>query len=77
MISKALIFEASPLFRKLVNVDIPNFLEFGIVFYNNIKQVVNTFDRVDIACDRYFPNSVKVQTRQGRGSEGTRVTNQW
>ena len=60
MIFKALILEASPLFRKLANVDVPNFHEFGIVFYNNIKQVVNTFDKVDIVCYCYFPNSVKV-----------------
>ena len=76
VISKTLILEVSLLFRKLTNVDVPNFHEFGIVFYSNIKQVANTFDRVVIVFDSYFPkcflNSVK--TRQGRGTEGTRVT---
>ena len=60
VIPKALALEASPLFPNLANVDVPNFHEFGIVFYNNSKQVVNTFDRVDIVCYCYFPNSVKV-----------------
>ena len=76
MISKALILGALPLFCKLANVDAPDFYEFGIVFYSKIKQVVNTLDRFDIVSDCYFPNSVKVETRQGRGVEGTRVTNQ-
>ena len=46
VISKALILEASPLFRKFSNVDVPDFHEFGIVIQNNIKQVANTFGRV-------------------------------
>ena len=29
----------------------------------------------DIAFDRYFLNGLKIQTRAGRGSEGTRITN--
>ena len=64
------------MFRKLAKVDVPNFHEFGIVFYNKIKRVVNTFDRVDIVSYCYFLNGVKAQTRQGKEAEGTRVTNQ-
>ena len=70
VISKALILEASPLFRKFFNVDVPDFHEFGIVIQNNIKQVANTFGRVWSLLSK----QCKSQIRQGRGAEDTRIT---
>ena len=50
-----------------------NFYEFAVVFYNYVIHLVEGFDRLDVVFDRYFKNSLKVQTRKGRGLPGTRV----
>ena len=49
--SIALLVEASPLFYKLA---FPNFHDFLLSIFNNIKEVASTFSRVDIVFDRYF-----------------------
>ena len=50
-----------------------NFHEFAAVFYNYIIRLAEDFDRLDVAFDCYFKNSLKAQTRKGRGSSGTQV----
>ena len=35
--------------------------------FNNIKKLSSGYSRVDIICDRYFNNSLKNLTRNGRG----------
>ena len=71
---KAIILEASPILRKLGNAVVENFHEFAVVFYNYIIRKAVFFNRLDIIFDRHFSNSLKSQTREGRGSSGTRVT---
>ena len=44
-----------------------------LLFYNYVIHLVEGFDRLDVVFDRYFKNSLKVQTRKGRGLLGTRV----
>ena len=70
---KALIVEASPLIRKLSNVTVDNFHEFAVVLYNHVVRLAAGFKRLDVVFDRYFKDSLKAQTRTGRGSGGTRV----
>ena len=67
---KAIIIEASPLIRKLSNVSVDNFHEFAVVFYNHVVRLAGGFNRLDVVFDRYFSNSLKAQTRKGRGSVG-------
>ena len=43
------------------------------MFYHYIIRLAEGFDRLDIVLDHYFMNSLKAQTRKGRGSSGTRV----
>ena len=71
---KAIILEASPILRKLGNAAVENFYEFAVVFYNYVVRKALFFNRLDVIFDRYFKNSLKSQTREGRGSSGTRVT---
>ena len=59
--------------RKLSNVSADNFYEFAVVFYKYVIHLAEGFDRLDVVFDRYFKNSLKAQTRKGRGSSGTRV----
>ena len=49
------------------------FYEFAVVFYKYVIRLAEGFDRLDVVFDRYFKNSLKAQTRKGRGSSGTRV----
>ena len=70
---KAIIMEASPLIRKLSSVLVDNFHEFAVVFYNHVVRLAAGFNRLDVVFDRYFNDSLKAQTRKGRGSGGTRV----
>ena len=65
--------EASPLLCKLSNFSADNFYEFAVVFYNYVIHLAEGFDRLDVVFDRYFKNSLKAQTRKGRGSLDTRV----
>ena len=58
MISKALILEASPLFRKFSNVDVPDFLNLALSF----KTILNRLRIHSVEFDRYFPNSVKAKS---------------
>ena len=69
----AIIVEASPILRKLLNVSADNFYEFAVVFYNYVIRLAGGFDRLDVVFNHYFKNSLKAQTRKGRGSSGTRV----
>ena len=72
--SKAIIIEASPLFRKLSNVTAQNFDELGAIYYHHICCLAKGFERVDVVFDRYFSCSLKAQTRSGRGAAGTRIS---
>ena len=67
---KAIILEASPILRKLANVAVENFHEFAVVFYNYAIRRAECFNRLNVVFDRYFSNSLKSQTREGRGSSG-------
>ena len=49
------------------------FYEFAVVFYKYVIRLAEGFDRLDVVFDRYFKNSLKAQTRKGRGLTGTRV----
>ena len=69
------IVEASPLFRKLSGANVNNFHEFALVFYNQVRTMSKGFFRLDVVFDRYFDNSLKAQTRYGRGIAGTRISN--
>ena len=44
------------------------FYEFAVVFYKYVIRLAEGFDRLDVVFDRYFKNSLKAQTRKGRGS---------
>ena len=70
---KAVIIEASPLFRKLSNVSVENFHDFAVVFYHHVVRLAKGFERLDVVFDRYFNDSLKTQTRIGRGAGGTRA----
>ena len=69
----AIIIEVSSILRKLSNMSADNFYEFAVVFYIYVIRLAEGFDRLDVVFDRYFKNSLKPQTRKGRGSSGTRV----
>ena len=45
-----------------------NFYEFTVVFCNYVIHLAEGFGRLDVVFDRYFKNSLKAQTRKGRGS---------
>ena len=72
VISKVLILEASLLSCKLANVGAPNFHEFGISFTIILNRLRISLIELTLSLI-ITPNSVKAQTRQGRGAEGTRV----
>ena len=59
---KAIIMEASPLFRKLSNASVENFYEFAVVFYHHVVRLATGFSRLDVIFDRYFKNSLKART---------------
>ena len=73
--NNVIIMEASPLLRKLSNASVANFDEFSVVFYNHAVLLVRDCNRLDIVFDQYFSDSLKAQTRTGRGEAGTRVLN--
>ena len=50
-----------------------NFYKISDVFYNYVIRLAEGFDRLDVVFDRYFKNSLKAQTRKGRGLSGTWV----
>ena len=70
---KAVIIEASPVFRKLSEAAVEIFYEFAVVVYNHVTRLAQGFSRLDVIFDRYFESSLKAQTRKGRGSGGTRL----
>ena len=63
--SAALLIELSPMFRS--DTHSGTFEEFTRRLFNNIKKMSSGYSRVDIICDRYFNNSLKNLTRNGRG----------
>ena len=63
--SAALLIELSPMFRS--DTHSGTFEEFTRRLFNNIKKLSSGYSRVDIICDRYFNNSLKNLTRNGRG----------
>ena len=68
-----IIVEAAPILHKLSNVSADSFYEFAVVFYKYVIRLAEGFDRLDVVFDHYFKNSLKAQTRKGRGSSGTWV----
>ena len=64
--SSAIIVELSPLLR--TSVAASTFGEFSTKLMGTINRLSIGYDRVDIICDRYFEDSLKNQTREGRGS---------
>ena len=64
--SSAVIIELSPLLRNSTTSS--TFGEFSTKLLNTINRLSIGYDRVDIICDRYFEDSLKNQTREGRGS---------
>ena len=71
---KAVIIEASPLLRKLSNVNVESFHDFAVTFYRHVVNLAKGSSRVDIIFDRYFDHSIKAQTRKGCDTLGTRIT---
>ena len=68
-ISSAILIELSPILRLDFNAD--TFLSFSLKVYRHIIDLGKMYDRIDVICDRYFDNSLKTQTRDGRGSGTT------
>ena len=65
--SAALLIELSPVFRR--DTHYGTFEEFTRRLLNNVKKFPSGYSRVDIICDRYFNNSLKNLTRNGRGHD--------
>lgn len=68
--SSAIIIELSPLLRS--SLDASTFGNFAEKLLGNIIRLAILYDRIDVICDRYFEDSLKNQTRDGRGS-GDRI----
>ena len=64
----AITVEASTILRKLSNMSADNFYEFANVLDNYFICLAEGFDKLDVAFDRYFKNSLKAGTRKGQGS---------
>ena len=64
--SSAIVIELSPLLRNSLNVS--TFGNFGEKLLGVVLRLAFGYDRIDIICDRYFEDSLKNQTRDGRGS---------
>ena len=60
-----MIVETLPILCKLLNVSAGNFYEFAALFYNYVIRLAEGFGRLDVVFDRYFKNSLKVQTKKG------------
>ena len=71
--TNAIVVEALPILRKLSNVSADSFYELAVVSYNHVIRLAEGFHRLDVVFDRYFKNSLKTETRKGRGLSGTRV----
>ena len=71
--TKAVIIEASPLFRKLSGQSFDSFHDYAVVFYHHVVNSAKDCHRLDVVFDRYFDHSLKTQTREGRGKGGTRI----
>ena len=70
---RTLIIETSHLLRKLSNISFETFHDFAVVFYQHVNRLAEGFQRLDVFFDHYFSNSLKSQTRMGRGAGATRV----
>ena len=60
-----IIVETLPILCKLLNVSAGNFYEFAALLYNYVIRLAEGFGRLDVVFDRYFKNSLKVQTKKG------------
>ena len=56
----AIIVKALPILHKLSNVS----ADTAVVFYNYVIRLAEGFGRLDAVFDRYFKNTLKVQTRK-------------
>ena len=58
--SSAIIIELSPVVFRLAGRDgISNFNEFAVKIYYHLMEIGKGYHRIDVVCDRYFPNSLK------------------
>ena len=63
----AIIIELSAIIRFRSNITVDTFNAFAIAIYTHINNISADYQRIDVACDRYFDNSLKNQTRSERG----------
>jgi len=63
--SSAIIIELSPMLRKINHTG--TFDDYSTRIFDEIKRLSVSYSRVDVVCDRYFPHSLKNQTRSNRG----------
>ena len=67
--SSAIIIELSPLLRTTIVA--ASFGIFAEKLMGTINRLAARYDRIDVVCDCYFEDSLKNQTRDGRGSGDT------
>ena len=65
--NSAIIIELSPIIFRFAQRNVSNFQEFATVIYYHLMELGARHRRIDVVCDRYFENSLKEQTRSGRG----------
>ena len=66
----AIITKMSPVIRAKcasVTSDVDYFSNLAVVVFLHVQTLTSCFDRVDLAFDRYFEQSLKEDTRKGRG----------
>ena len=64
--SSAIIIELSPILR--LDFKYATFLMFAQKAYAHIIDLGKDYGRIDVICDKYFTNSLKIQTRDSRGN---------
>ena len=63
----AIIIELSPVVFRQADKPINHFNDSGVPIYNHMMDVAQSYQRIDVLCDRYFQDSLKEQTRRLRG----------
>ena len=64
---RALNTEPASLLHKLSSISVETFHNFAAVFYQHINQLAEGLQRLNVAFDCYFNNSLKLQAQMGRG----------
>ena len=73
----SIVVEMSPLIRAKAFVthtgNLTNFGEFSLLIYYEVTKLASQYRRIDLVFDRYFDQSLKEATREGRG-EGSKYS---